>query len=283
MRADEKDGGNIVRRKCEHHPKRSGQMRYADLGQKIVTRQPVVKGCATACTQRREELVIRTPFLLAQLVNLLSGSFCCQRACRHGHRLPTLTAFFAFLVGSERWAHIACIHLRQAFRQIRSIEQSLILQLIPQNVAKVPILASRAQVDEEAKDCMQTLRVQKQARPHRPGREKAIFRPCADRLIAHQQNPSRDGNPDRLGRRERTAGRMNQARGLLRAFAFDGVGDIEHVVHPCEQAPNRRFLAFHDRGCHASDYAPKIGSMVVLAPSAWPFQMRAGPWRDQQA
>ncbi|MGH3278845.1 MAG: hypothetical protein ACRDNW_06885, partial [Trebonia sp.] len=72
MRADEKDGSNIVRRKCDYHPKRSGQMSYADLGEKIVTRQPVVKGCATTCAQRQEELVIRTPFLLAQLVNLLS-------------------------------------------------------------------------------------------------------------------------------------------------------------------------------------------------------------------
>ena len=40
MRADQKDGGSIVRRKCNHHPERSGKMRYTDLGEKIVTRQP---------------------------------------------------------------------------------------------------------------------------------------------------------------------------------------------------------------------------------------------------
>jgi hypothetical protein len=33
---------------------------------------------------------------------------------------------------------------------------------------------------------------------------------------------------------------MEQAGSLLRAFAFDGVGDVEHFVHPCVQVPNRR-------------------------------------------
>ena len=37
MRADQKDCGNIVRRKCDHYPKGTGKMRYADLGQKIIT------------------------------------------------------------------------------------------------------------------------------------------------------------------------------------------------------------------------------------------------------
>jgi hypothetical protein len=37
MRSDQKDGGNIVRRKCNHHPERSGKVRYANLGEEIVT------------------------------------------------------------------------------------------------------------------------------------------------------------------------------------------------------------------------------------------------------
>jgi hypothetical protein len=75
MRADQEDGGSIVRGKCNHHPERSGKMRDTDPGKKIVTRQSVVKGCATACAQREEELIIRAPLLLVQLTNLLRGSF----------------------------------------------------------------------------------------------------------------------------------------------------------------------------------------------------------------
>jgi hypothetical protein len=57
MRADQKDGGGIVRRKRGDHSECSGKVRYADLGEKIITRNPVVKGCATVCAQRLEELV----------------------------------------------------------------------------------------------------------------------------------------------------------------------------------------------------------------------------------
>lgn len=39
--------------------------------------------------------------------------------------------------------------------------------------------------------------------------------------------------------------RMDQACGLLRTFSFDGMGNIEHVVHTCEQVPDRRFLTCH--------------------------------------
>jgi hypothetical protein len=159
--------------------------------------------------QREEELVIRAPLLLMQLTNLLFGSFRYQRACRHRSRLPAMMALSAFLVESKSWMHIACIHLRQAFRQIRPVQQRLIPQLIPQIVAKVPILASRAQVAEEAQDCMKTLRVKEQAWPRRPGCEKAIFHPCADGFITHQQNPGCDGNPDWIGRRQRTLGHVN--------------------------------------------------------------------------
>jgi hypothetical protein len=70
MRADQKDHGSIVRGKCNHHPERSGKMRYTDLGEKIVTRQSVIKGRATVCAQREEELVIRAPLLLMQLAYL---------------------------------------------------------------------------------------------------------------------------------------------------------------------------------------------------------------------
>ena len=38
---------------------------------------------------------------------------------------------------------------------------------------------------------------------------------------------------------------LTQARCLLRTFAFDGMGDIEHLVHLCEQISDSRFLAFH--------------------------------------
>lgn len=37
MRADQKNSGNIGLGKCNYHPERSGKMRYADLGEKIVT------------------------------------------------------------------------------------------------------------------------------------------------------------------------------------------------------------------------------------------------------
>ncbi len=37
MRADQKDSGNIGPGKCNYHPERSGEMRYTDLGEKIVT------------------------------------------------------------------------------------------------------------------------------------------------------------------------------------------------------------------------------------------------------
>jgi hypothetical protein len=40
-------------------------------------------------------------------------------------------------------------------------------------------------------------------------------------------------------------GDMDQACGLPRALAFDGMGNIEYLVHPCEQVPDSRFLAFH--------------------------------------
>lgn len=116
MRADQKDGRGIVRRKRGDHSERSGKVRYADLGEKIITRHPVVKGCATVCAQRLEELVIRAPFLLMQCANLLCSSFRYQHACRHGHRLPAIASFLAFLVESERGTYIAGIHLRQAFR-----------------------------------------------------------------------------------------------------------------------------------------------------------------------
>ena len=77
---------------------------------------------------------------------------------------------------------------------------------------------------------MQTLRIEEQARPDRPRREKALSCPCADCLVAHQQNPGCDGNADWFSRRQRTVGHMDQARGLLRAFAFDGVGDIKYLT-----------------------------------------------------
>lgn len=83
MRADQKDRGNVVRGKCNHYPKGTGKMRDADLGQKIVARKPVVKRCATVCAQGEEELVVRSPLLLAQLASLLCGSFRYKGACRH--------------------------------------------------------------------------------------------------------------------------------------------------------------------------------------------------------
>ena len=118
MRADQKNSGDVLRSKCNHYPERSAEMRYADLGEKIVPRQSVAKGCATFCSQREDELVIRPPLLLVQLTNLLCGSLGYQRACRHPFRLPAITAYFALLFQSEGRAHISCIQLRQAFRQV---------------------------------------------------------------------------------------------------------------------------------------------------------------------
>ena len=37
MWADQKDSGNIGFGKCNDHPERSGEMRYTDLGEKVVT------------------------------------------------------------------------------------------------------------------------------------------------------------------------------------------------------------------------------------------------------
>jgi hypothetical protein len=73
---------------------------------------------------------------------------------------------------------------------------------------------------------MQALRIDQQAGPGGPRREKARFHPCADGLITHQQDPGGDGNADWFSRRQRPMGHVDQARGFLRAFAFDGVGDI---------------------------------------------------------
>jgi hypothetical protein len=42
MLADQKDCGNIMRSKCNHNPKRSAKMRYADGGEQAISRQPVV-------------------------------------------------------------------------------------------------------------------------------------------------------------------------------------------------------------------------------------------------
>ena len=167
MRADQKDRGNVVRSKCDDCPERPGKMRDADLGQKIVARNPVVKRCATMCAQGEEELVIGSPLFLAQLADLLCGPFRNEGACRRSKRLPAITAPFAFFVGSEGRTYIARIHLRQAFRQIRPVQQRLVLQPIPQIVTEVPVLACGPQVVQEAQDGMQTLRVQEQAWPHR--------------------------------------------------------------------------------------------------------------------
>lgn len=245
MRADQEDSGSILRGKGDDYPECAGEVRYTDPGEKIVTRQPVVKGCATACAQCDEELVIRAPRFTAQLAELLCGSFRYQDACRHRQRLPSVTALFAFLVEGEGRARIARIHLRQAFGQIRPVQKRLVPQLIPQVVPEIPILASRAQVDEKAQDCVQALRVEEQARPDRPGCEEAISGPCTDGLITHQQDPGGDGNPDWPRRRQHTVRSMNQARGLTRAFAFDGASDIEHFVHPGEQVPDCRLLALY--------------------------------------
>jgi hypothetical protein len=42
VRADQKDSGNIVLRKCNHHPEYSGKVRYTDIGEEAIARQPVV-------------------------------------------------------------------------------------------------------------------------------------------------------------------------------------------------------------------------------------------------
>ena len=120
-----------------------------------------------------------------------------------------MTASFAFLIESQSRTHITRIHLRQAFRQIRPIQQGLIPQLIPQILAEIPILASGTQVAEKAQDRMQTLRVEEQARPQLPGGKETIFHPCADGLITHEQNPGCDGNADWFGRRQRTVGHVD--------------------------------------------------------------------------
>ena len=112
--------------------------------------------------------------------NLLCGSFRYQGTCRHRHRLPAITPLLAFLVEGEGRAHISCIHLRQAFSQVRPVQQPLILQPVPEIFPKVPILAGRPQVAEEAQDRMQSLRVEQQARPYRPRGKKAVFHPGAD-------------------------------------------------------------------------------------------------------
>ncbi len=123
-------------------------------------------------------------------------------------------------------------------------------------------MASRAQVAEETQDCVQTLRVKEQARTHRPWGEQTILHPCTDGLVAYQQNPGGDGDTDWPGRRQRIARHVNEAGSLLRAFRANGVGDVKYFVHTCEQVSNRRFLSLHRRGCHASDYTAKIGSML---------------------
>jgi DNA-binding FadR family transcriptional regulator len=109
----------------------------------------------------------------------------------------------------------------------------------------------------------QTLRVEEQARAHRPWGEQTILHPCTDGLVAYQQNPGGDGDADWPGRRQRIVRHVNEAGSLLRAFGTNRVGDVKYFVHPCEQVSNRRFLSLHRRGCHASDYAAKIGSMLV--------------------
>ena len=111
MRGDEKNSGNVLRRECDHYPERSGEMGYTDLGEKVVPRQSVVKGCATLCSQCEDELVIRSPLLLVQLTNLLCGSLGYLRTCRHQRRLPTITAYFALLVESEGRTHITRLQL----------------------------------------------------------------------------------------------------------------------------------------------------------------------------
>ena len=114
------------------------------------------------CAQGKKELVIRSPLLLAQLADLLCGSFTYEGACRHRKMLPAIRAPFAFFVGREGSAYIAGIHLGKASRQIRPVQQRLVLQPIPQIVTEVPVLACRPQVVQEAQDSMQTLRVQEQ-------------------------------------------------------------------------------------------------------------------------
>lgn len=58
MRADKEDGGNITRIEGDYHPERPGKVRNANLGEQIITRQPVPQGRATLCAQRKEELII---------------------------------------------------------------------------------------------------------------------------------------------------------------------------------------------------------------------------------
>jgi hypothetical protein len=74
---------------------------------------------------------------------------------------------------------------------------------------------------------------------------------------------------------------VNEAGSLMRAFGTNGVGHVKYFVHPCEQVSDRRFLSLHRRGCHASDYTAKIGSMLVSLPR-WPYALgsraRANPF-----
>jgi hypothetical protein len=186
-----------------------------------------------------------------------------------------ITALFTLLGRSEGRAYITRVHLRQTFRQVFPVQQCLIPQLIPQIFAKVPILASRAQVTEETQDCVQTLRVEEQARAHRPWGEQTILHPYTDGLVAYQQNPGGDGDADWPGRRQRIVRHVNEAGSLLRAFGTNRVGDVKYFVHPCEQVSNRRFLSLYRRGCHASDYTAKIGSMLVPLPG-WPHASGRG-------
>jgi hypothetical protein len=41
VRADKEDGGNIMRIEGDYHPERPGKVRNANLGEQIITRQPV--------------------------------------------------------------------------------------------------------------------------------------------------------------------------------------------------------------------------------------------------
>ena len=68
------------------------------------------------CAQCQQKLVVRASLLPAQLTNLLTGSFCYQRACRHRSRLPALTVFFSLLVEGKGRVYIPGIHLRETLR-----------------------------------------------------------------------------------------------------------------------------------------------------------------------
>jgi hypothetical protein len=55
---DEKNCGNIMRRKGNYHSQRAFEVRNTDLREEIVTRKPIAKGCATLCTQGEEKVII---------------------------------------------------------------------------------------------------------------------------------------------------------------------------------------------------------------------------------